>query len=239
MKNLLLLSASLFLFVSCGGGDSENNLADDIEEITVSMPSSEREPCNYIDEATIREIFGVGNTIEITSSDSYGLCTFQWDGLTEVERTAADEEMTNAMMAAVTSGKMLDRSAMQKGYYNVSLNFTTAKITDAASAASTFETIDKRMSEGIKISAEQVKEKTSSISDESVDAVIKDGVTFKGGKRTEINGVGDAAVWDSKLKQLTVLSGTDIFFVTADAGGDEALSVEKSKEIANKIIDNF
>lgn len=236
MKKLLFLLSSTLLFTACGGGSESNSLSDDIEEITASIPSSEREPCNYIDEAMVREGFGVSDAIEITKSDSYGTCSFQWDGLTEAERTAADEEMTNAMISAVTSGNRPSMSDLQKGYFNVSLNFTTAKITSADQAASTYETINKRMSEGIKVSADQVKEKTSSLSDEDIDNAIGDGVTFKGGQRTEINGVGDKAVWDAKLKQLTVLAGTDIFFMTVDAGGDQELSIEKSKEMAKKVI---
>jgi hypothetical protein len=121
------------------------------------------------------------------------------------------------------------------------LNFTTAKISDAANAAQVFETIDKRMSEGIKVSAAQIKEKTggTSVSDEYVDKYAGDSVTFKGGKRTEINKVGDQAIWDSKPKQLTVLSRTDIFSLTVEAGGGEALSVKKSKELAEKVIDEL
>lgn len=239
MKKLLLLSSSIFLFAACGGGESSNNLSDDIDEITASIPSSEREPCNYINEAMIREVFEVKEGIEVSSVDGYGMCAFNWDSLSEAERTAADEEMANSMISAVMSGKTLDKSAMQKGHYNVSLNFTTYKIKDAADAVRAYEGINKQMSEGITVSADQVKEKTSSISDEAVDDAIGDGVTFKGGERTDINGVGDKAVWDSKLNQLTVLSGTDIFFMTVEASGDKELSIEKAKEMAEQVIDKL
>lgn len=239
IKKILLSFSSLLLFTACGG-DTESSVSDDIEKITASIPSSERKPCDYINEKMVRETFGVGDDFEITMNDSYGTCSFQWDGLTEAERTAADEEATSAMLSAIGSGN-INISDLQKGYFNVSLNFTTAQITDAAGAARTFETINERMTKGIKVSADQVKEKTkgTSVSDEAVDKIIGDGVTFKGGERKDIDGVGDEAVWDTKLKQLTVLAGTDIFFVGSNAGGDAELSVEKAKELANKIIDKL
>lgn len=240
MKKLLFLCSSLFLFIACSG-DSENSISDDIDEITASIPSSERAPCDYISEATLREVFSVENTTEITKSDKYGVCSYAWDGLNEAERKVADEEMTNVMIAAVTSGKMPDTKDLQKGKFSVSLNFTNAKITTSAQAASTYETINKRMSEGVTVSADQVKERTKgkSVSDKAIDDVVGEGITFKGGTRTDVNGVGNAATWDDKLKQLTVLSGTDIFFITVNAGGDEALAMQKSKEVAKEIINNL
>lgn len=239
MIKVLFLSSLIFLFAACGGGESSNSLSDDIEEVTSSIPSSEREPCDYIDEAMVRSVFGVGDAVEITANNSYGICSFQWDSLTETERAAADEEMASAMISAVMSGKVLDKGAMQKGHYNISLNFTTYKIEDVADAVRAYEGINKQMSEGITVSADQVKEKTSSISDEAIEDAIGDGVTFKGGERTDINGVGDKAVWDSKLNQLTVLSGTDIFFMTVEASGDKELSIEKAKEMAEQVIDKL
>lgn len=240
MKKILSLCASLFIFIACNS-DSENSMSDDIDEITASIPSSEREPCDYISEAMIREIFSVENTTEITKSDQYGVCSFTWDGLSEAARKVADEEMQNTMIAAVTSGKMPDMKALQKGQFSVSLNFTNAKVTTSAQAASTYDAINKRMSEGVTVSADQVKEQTKgkNISDKAVDDVVGEGITFKGGTRTDIDGVGNAATWDDKLKQLTVLSGTDIFFVTVNAGGDEALAKRKSEEMAKEIINNL
>ncbi|UBM58380.1 hypothetical protein LAG90_16370 [Marinilongibacter aquaticus] len=235
LKGSLGLAMSIFVF-SCSNSSSDSSSLE--EKVEAAIDKSDKSPCDFIDEDDIRSIFGVGTEVTMDKNDRFGICSFNWEVESE---QASDDERLKATLEATKSGDMDKIVAISsQGTYSVGLNFTTAKPSSAADARKTYDTILKRMSEGITVKKEDIIKKAEEmgLDSKAIESHAED-TTISDGSHESVSGVGDAASWSSKTSQLTVLSGTDIFFLTVKASGDKEKSLSKAKELAESVIDNL
>lgn len=237
MKTKYLIAAvSLLLFNCSGEGDTKEG--ETLEEKVENMiPRSEQNPCDFLTEDVVREAANVAPDITITNSNRFNTCNFSWE--VESEKMSQEEYLA-ATMEMVKSGKVGNLKSLQQGSYSVSLNFTNVELSGADQAKQTYETIKKRLTEGITVSKDAITEKAKEmgVDSKAVEKYAED-VTIQDKTLTDVSGVGDEAVWSTKSNQLTVLSGSDVFFINANASGKSEASLELAKKLADVVIDKL
>ncbi|MGR3810183.1 hypothetical protein [Jiulongibacter sp. NS-SX5] len=236
MKTTLAAIAISITLFSCSSGDSsDNNIEEALEN---GIPKSEQDPCDYLSIAEIKATMNLSDTLSIDQNSSYGVCSFNWE--VPSEKASQEASVQDILNAAKTGDMSSLAGSMTAGYYSVGLNFSTFVSKTEEDAKRGYEGIIKSLSGGITVSKEAIKEKMEEmgIDSEAADRHVDRDVTYKDDAHVEVTGIGDAASWSSKTKQLTVLSGTDIFFLTVRAGDDEN-SKETAKSLANVVIDNL
>lgn len=236
MKLTYWILAISFL-ASCGG----NNTSTTEDAATEAAKALFKEnPCEILTEQMVRSAYALDESISITKDDTYGVCTYSWE---QAEEAASEEEQLNAVMEAMRTGNMASTKAIaSKGHYSAGFNFSTISPKNASDAITSFENIIESLEAGVKVDREKIKEEMvkKGLDASTIDQyVAEEGITFSSGGMQAIAGVADRAMWSPKRKQLTVLSGTHIFFVNVDAGGDDAASLEMAKSLTNTIISTF
>ncbi|WP_304238737.1 hypothetical protein [Jiulongibacter sediminis] len=237
MKKSLFTLTVFALLSSCSSGENSNETLE--EKIEEMIPKSDQEPCDFLSKEEVIETFDIEDGIEITQNSSYGVCSFSWEVASE---KASEEESINSILEAARSGNISSAvSQISKGSYSVGLNFSTLNSKSKEEARQGYERIIQRLTEGIKVSKETVKDKMEEmgLDGDAADKYLTDeNLTYKNDQWEEVDGIGEAATWSSKTSQLTVLSGIDVFFLTVKAG-DKEKSLEMARKLAIKVIDNL
>lgn len=237
MKTKLFIFPLALALLNCSSGENTDQTLD--EKIEDMIPRSDQEPCDFLSLDEIKETFSLDQDIKVTQNNDYGICSYSWEIASE---KTSEEDNINAILNAAKTGNIANAvSGISQGYYSVGFNFSTIEASTGAEAKAGYERIIKRLSEGIKVSKETVSKKMEEMGLDSRAAeeyLTEENLTYKNDQWTEVNGVGDAATWSSKTNQLTVLSGTDVFFLTVKAG-DKAKSQEMAEKLAAVIIDNL
>ncbi len=235
MKTKYLFLGAAFILAGCSQGtDSTESIAEKIDK---AIPRSEQNPCDFLSETEVRNLAGVHDTVSFTRNDSFGVCSLSWE--IESEKPT-DEEIIAAAMQTVKSGKVSGMKEFQRGYYSVGLNFSPLKLNGKQDAKNAFDTAKRTLTEGMTVSKETIKEKAKDmgINNSALDTYATD-VTIQDSTLTDISGVGDEAFWSSQSRQLTVLSGGGLFFLTVKGQKDPESSLNLAKKIAEQIIDKL
>ncbi|WP_341226895.1 hypothetical protein [uncultured Arcticibacterium sp.] len=206
MKKIIITSLSAFVLIACQSGSDSETLSEKIEE----QVKAKGEVCDYLKDEDVKEVYGLSDSHEIRRNENYGICNLNWK---------KDPSSDDASV-----------------YYSVSMNFSTLEATTKEEAKEGFDMIISRMTGGMKISNESIQEKAKEMGvDMDLSETLKDGVTIQGQSFTEIAGVGDKAMWSARTTQLTILKGTEVFFVNTHCGGDKVEALEKAKAMAIKV----
>lgn len=207
MRKLILSSLSIFALAACQSGSDSETLKEKVEE----QVKAKGDVCDYLTDDDVREVYGLSEANTIRRNESYGICSLDWIKDPNAEGPFND--------------------------YSISMNFSTLNAKSEEEAAKGFDMIISRMSGGIKISNEAIQEKAKEMGiDTDLSETLKDGVTVKGQTFSEVTGVGEKAMWSVKTSQLTVLEGTEVFFINTYCGGDKAEALEKAKAMAKKVV---
>ncbi len=231
MKKIISIIALGLIISACQSGEKSETLQEKIE---ASIPKTEREPCDLLKAEEVKQVAALSE-VELTQNNNYGVCSFSWE--VESEKASQEESIANILNAAKSGDASAVASTAQKGYYSVGLNFSTLTPKTKAEALEGYKTILERLNKGITVSKEQIAEKAKDLGldDKNIEKYASD-YTYKDEDRSDIEGIGEAASWSNKTSQLTVVSGTDIFFLTVKASGDKEKALSMAKEIAQLVI---
>lgn len=207
MRKFVFTALSVMALASCQSGNDSETLTEKIEE----QIKVKGEVCDYFNDEDVRDVFGLSGTSEIRRGENFGICSLDW--------------------------KKDPSSNARSNYYSLSLNFSTLDAKSNEEAAKGFDMIISRMTGGMKISNDAIQEKAKEMGiDTDLSETLKEGVTIEGQTYSEVEGVGERAMWSAKTAQLTVLKGTEVFFLSADCGGNKVESLEKAKAMAKKVV---
>jgi hypothetical protein len=225
----ILLSRSVWVLVAlflaaCGTGspDGTPGVPDSQAESNAGLMADFKEdPCAYLTGAEVRAIFSVPEGVEMVADTRYMPCSYDWEM----------EDPDTGIIKAVSAG--------------ISYIVTVAKTPKAARASYDAATAN--------ISQEKMQEQARDAADKALDGSTlpestKEGVTETAekvfGKKlaySSMDGVGDAASWESTYSSLVVLSGQVVFRTIANSswydGGVKRVQLpEKAAEIARAAL---
>lgn len=194
------------------------------------------DPCGFVTAAEVRVLAQVPRTSMINAAPGHvakNLCAYTWEKPNaEALRAANAEAQRKAMMAAMKditkkgakpSETIMD--AVNQGEPptgSVSISVPQFRINDPAHAKQTYEATLKRMEKGISRTA------TTKTGDHTV--------TLQRSYEP-VEGVGDAAAWSAKARQLAVRSGATVLYVDVHVTNDDAANFALAKKVALKAIE--
>lgn len=212
----------------CGGeaepASSENigdSIAAEVAERTGAAPATSAEPCEILDDDLLRAHFEIAPEAEISRNlskySSHPLCTVSWEKADAAEL----QKQRQAAMTEYLTKKSRGEEAKMPSFRTsneVTLTLYEPVFDDAGAARRAFESLTRRLSEGVTASHENVE------------------MTFQA-DLTDVAGVGDEAKWAPKLRQLSVVDERRIFHLGVNTGADLDRDREKAEAIAHAIAD--
>ena len=230
MGPLSLVGMFAVALLGCGNSD-EPPTAEDVERsITKKIvaetgvpASSDRTPCEILDDKLIRAHFDIGADAEIARSPSrvspHPFCTASWP-----KSNAAEIGTTRATaMSEYVQKKMRGEKVKMPSFRTsdeVSLTLVQPPFESRERAMSAFERSMKALSKGMTATRENVE------------------VTFQA-ELTPVEGVGDKAMWAAKMRQISVVDGIRIFHVTVDTGAELDAELETASAIARDVANRL
>lgn len=217
MRVLLLLV--VVLCTACDGGNEGDSTAatetPGDTQTTAAATAGGNEPgsspCELLTEDMVRRALEPGD-VEITSepgtTNQSAYCQYRWS----VPLSAEEEQARNDAAAAWMMARIEARASGEEPperptfpsldghvFFNLLKPFNNAQ-----QAASAFDAMAQRLREGIQVETEAAGT-----------------VEFKGGDSIQLEGIGDKALWDPKLSQVSVVSGPLLFHLKVSLPGDQ------------------
>lgn len=229
----LLAAILITTTLACGGADDsasagaataedvEREIAEAVEERTGRRfePSTDTTPCEILDDELLRSAFDFAADVEITRSPSrhspHPLCTASWPKPNAAELEAEQGARMMEYMQKKMAGEDVEMPSFRTTN-EVSLSLYEPAFDDARAARSGFDSAMRTMSDGLTVT-------------------VRDVETTVQYDLTEVAGVGDAAMWAPKLRQLSVLDGRRIFHLGVNAGAERDADLETAKQIARQV----
>lgn len=199
-----------------------------VEAATEGLPEDMGErACAFLTEGLVRDALDLDPSIDLTQDFGRASCSVDWElQMTDEERQAFEAQRREAMqkmMAQVRSGMraqgIADAMQMPRETARVAMNFSTRDFDSPEAAAAGFAQAMRVLEQGV----------SGMVGDTGEE------VTFQA-SHEDVEGVGDQAAWSTRLKQLSVQAGDQVFFVTAEIETEADANLPHAKALASAIV---
>lgn len=213
--------------VACGGGSGRADTPNAKVANAVSGTTA-IDPCEILNADLIGSLFDVGDAALLfrqgsNTTNPSCLATWPVDNVEEVKAEGA-KAMQDYMMAKISGEKDLGPMPIPHLDHEVRLTFAGKEFKDAAAAQAGFDGLMVTMKEGVTAEVEHQG--------------VKQKHTFKLGYDHEVDGVGEKAIWATKRKQLSFVTGRHIIHLNVDLD-DPAENERLAMQTAQRIIDRL
>lgn len=211
----LLLVPLIPALAACGGGGGSG----DGGSASGRLAAGPQHPCDAFTVADVASHFAIEQdaiTVDRGEPGANVICTYEW-----AKPDAEEIEKRNEAiyMEGVMSGKSLEATALYERTANeLSITFNHSGFGSSAEAVQGLDTMVERLREGMTASAGGQDQTFSS---EFVPAT----------------GIGDKAVWSESMRQVSAVSGTQLYHVRQFANKDPSDDRPGAEEIARKIAE--
>ncbi len=209
----LLLIPLVPAFAACGGsgGSSDGGSASG------RLAAGPQHPCDAFTVADVASHFEIEQDVITVKRGEPGtnvICSYEW-----AKPDAAEIEKRNeaVYMEGVMSGKGMEALKLyERTESELSITFNHSGFKSSAAAVEGLDTMVERLEKGVTASAGEQD------------------MTFSS-KFVPATGIGEKAVWSESMRQVSAVSGTQLYHVKQFANKDPADDRPGSEEIARKI----
>lgn len=209
----LLLIPLVPLLAACGGGSGDGGGASG------RLAAAPQHPCDAFTVADVASHYSIEQdaiTVERDDPGANVMCSYEW------AKPDADEiKKRNEViyMEGVMSGKSSEALKLYERTENqLSITFNNSGFKNSAEAIQGLDTMVERMEKGV----------TASAGDQEM--------TFSS-KYVPVSGIGEKAVWGESMRQVSAVSGTQLYHVRHFANKDPAADRPGAEEIARRIAE--
>ncbi len=179
------------------------------------------DPCALLSNELLQRHFTIGNA-EVTRSPSkyspHPLCIATWPKPDAEAIEAENEANMMAYMTAKMQGNDEEASKLRKRSTNeVSLTINKDTYETAEKASAGFDNAMRILREGMTVTVRGKETKSPTY------------------ETTPVEGVGEKAMWVSRMNQLSVLSGKKIFHLGVLVGNDPQANLAHAREVAKDL----
>jgi hypothetical protein len=207
------LRVALLLGVAaCGAPDGQAPRAQ--ESAAERAPARDTHPCDVFSRDDVAATFSVAGDDISASRDAVPgnlACSYEW-ARADVE--AIHERNRQAAMQSLRSGGGVPRFESDTNSLLITFHGVDFPSTDEALRG--FDQMVQRLSEGVSSGAGSER------------------FEFQAGFEPS-DGIGERAAWSEKLRQVSVVSGTRLFHVSLNTGGERSADRARAEEIARRI----
>jgi hypothetical protein len=218
----------VILTLSACGGDTEADRAsapgsavasaDDVapSDSRASEASASLHPCEAFPLASVSELFEVAAgdvEVERGQAQRNDTCEYTWR---KADWEAIEKRNQEALMRAMTSGAGASSLEREPSSVSVFLTFHRGDFATSAEAIRALDQVVERLGAG---SSATVGDQTFSVQSGS----------------EPIEGIGEKAVWNLGLGQVSAVGGTQLYYVRVRGESDAGVNRERAETIAREI----